>query len=430
LAVVRRLRNRASLALWCGSSRTEQLHYEGKLGRGRKFYGKDMYHRLLPQWLRELDPDRDYIPTTPFSEKGQKELNEPDSGTCHLWQGRDDYAPVRDFCSQQKVPRFVAEIGLQSLPDAKTLSHICRPEELFAGSRSLESHNYQPDGNSRLAGCASDLFAPAKGISEYISQTQLVQARTMKSAVEFMRAQNSINAGALLWTAGDYWPGAGCSMLDYFGRPKALYYYARRFFAPVLICLLPKDNGHKGDDFLQAGRIVVVNDSPGPITGLLSCRCVELTGNIVDQAQFPVTVGPYSRSSPFSVPRSIAAPQEPQRCALEVLLEGADGVLSGNTFLYLPDKYIQWPRLELDVEFTRTEPNSLKVLLEAKGFIKDLEIIANAAGRVSDTFFDVYPGRKYEVNVEFDSQAIPSAPVTFGSAPCGFMGIFESLPVR
>ncbi len=425
-AVVTRIRNHASLVLWCGSSDTGQLHYQGSLGRGRKFYGKELYHRLLPQWLGELDPDRDYIPTTPFSQEGAKEPNEPDSGTFHFRQRGDDWSPFVYFRRHRKVPRFVAEMGMQSLPGVETLNCICRREELAPGDRAMERHNYQPDGNRLLAAGAAELFAPAGGINEYTSQTQLVQARAMKSAVEFLRAQNRVNAGVLLWTANDYWPGIGCSMLDYFGRPKALYYYARRFFAPVVICLLPKEDSRSDGEFLDAGQIVVVNDSPRPITGLLICRCVELTGDIADQTQFPVTAGPYSRCGPFSIPRGIASPRNPQRCTLETLLEGQDGILSKNSFVYLPDKYIQWPRLELDAEFTRTGENRLNIALESKGFVKDLEIIPNAAGRVSDTFLDVYPGRKYEITVDFAGQVIPATPVTFGSAPCGFMGVIES----
>jgi beta-mannosidase len=65
-SVIRRLRNHSCLALWCGNSRIDYLHECGRLGNGRKFYGRSIYHNLLPNLLSELDPDREYVPTTPF----------------------------------------------------------------------------------------------------------------------------------------------------------------------------------------------------------------------------------------------------------------------------------------------------------------------------------------------------------------------------
>ncbi len=65
-AVVKRLRNYACLAVWCGNSRIDHLHQTGRLGGGRKFYGRGIYHKLLPELLAEFDQDREYIPTTPL----------------------------------------------------------------------------------------------------------------------------------------------------------------------------------------------------------------------------------------------------------------------------------------------------------------------------------------------------------------------------
>ena len=41
--------------------------------------------------------------------------------------------------------------------------------------------------------------------------------------------------GAIYWQLNDIWPVASWASLDYFGRWKALHYYAKRFFAPVMI---------------------------------------------------------------------------------------------------------------------------------------------------------------------------------------------------
>ena len=41
--------------------------------------------------------------------------------------------------------------------------------------------------------------------------------------------------GAVYWQVNDCWPVISWSSIDYHGRWKALHYYARRFFAPVLL---------------------------------------------------------------------------------------------------------------------------------------------------------------------------------------------------
>ena len=39
----------------------------------------------------------------------------------------------------------------------------------------------------------------------------------------------------MYWQLNDCWPVASWASIDYYGRWKALHYYARRFFAPVML---------------------------------------------------------------------------------------------------------------------------------------------------------------------------------------------------
>ena len=41
--------------------------------------------------------------------------------------------------------------------------------------------------------------------------------------------------GAIYWQINDCWPAASWSSIDYYGRWKALHYFARRFFNPIMI---------------------------------------------------------------------------------------------------------------------------------------------------------------------------------------------------
>ena len=57
----------------------------------------------------------------------------------------------------------------------------------------------------------------------------------MRHGVEHWRRNRGRCMGAIYWQLNDRWPVASWASIDYFGRWKALHYYARRFFAPRMV---------------------------------------------------------------------------------------------------------------------------------------------------------------------------------------------------
>ncbi|MCK4752555.1 MAG: glycoside hydrolase family 2 protein, partial [Planctomycetes bacterium] len=53
-AIIKQLRNHPCLVLWCGNNEIDWMHSTNKLGKGKKFYGRAIYHQLLPQLVAEL----------------------------------------------------------------------------------------------------------------------------------------------------------------------------------------------------------------------------------------------------------------------------------------------------------------------------------------------------------------------------------------
>ena len=54
-------------------------------------------------------------------------------------------------------------------------------------------------------------------------------------ALNILEETEDVVWGLLYWQLNDCWPVASWSSIDYFGRWKALHYYAKRFFAPLLL---------------------------------------------------------------------------------------------------------------------------------------------------------------------------------------------------
>ncbi len=65
--------------------------------------------------------------------------------------------------------------------------------------------------------------------------SQLLQAEAIRYGVEHFRRNRGCCMGAIYWQLNDCWPVASWASIDYFGRWKALHYYAKRFFAPLLL---------------------------------------------------------------------------------------------------------------------------------------------------------------------------------------------------
>ena len=96
---IKRLRHHPSLSLWCGNNEMETFTQEGtwvtKPSEVRDYLF--MYERIIPEILREYDPETFYWPASPSSGGSFDNPNDPNRGDVHYWEVWHGNKPFAEY---------------------------------------------------------------------------------------------------------------------------------------------------------------------------------------------------------------------------------------------------------------------------------------------------------------------------------------------
>ena len=87
-------------------------------------------------------------------------------------------------------------------------------------------------------------FSIPEDFEHQVILSQITQAEAIEYGVEYWRQNRSDYhcMGSLYWQLNDCWPVASWSSLDYYGRWKALHYFAKRFYQPLFASVKEEPN--------------------------------------------------------------------------------------------------------------------------------------------------------------------------------------------
>ena len=395
---IRRLRNHASLAMWCGNNEIlEALKYWGfdknfppeiyqEMFRG---YDK-LFHQLLPAKVKELDADRFYIHSSPyFANWGRPESwGIGDSHNWGVWYGQKTFESL-----DTDLPRFMSEFGFQSFPEMKTISTFAAPEDYQIESEVMNAHQKSSIGNALIRTYMErDYIIPEK-FEDFVYVGLVLQGQGMRHGLEAHRRNRPYCMGTLYWQLNDSWPVVSWSSIDYYGNWKALHYQAKRAFAPILI------NPIRQNDSLN---IYLISDCPDTKDHLM----LEMKVTDFDRKK----QGKPIRLNTLTVPANTSqcvyriktdtwlSPEEQQRCFMQLTLKDKAGnTLAETVYFFRKTKDLLLPETTVSCKMKQKD-GMCELTLFSPALAKDVFIeIPLQGARFSDNFFDLLPGERKTV---------------------------------
>jgi beta-mannosidase len=223
-----------------------------------------------------------YIPGSPHSgPEERKEQASNKSGDCHLWEIWFGESPFENY--RNYAQRFISEFGFQSLPSIETLRLIGNPEDLYFNSPVMEFHQRSQPGMRRIMGHLMDYFRVPPDLERQAILTQLVHGLGLQTGMEYWRSTWPRCSGATYWQLNDVWPAPTWSSMDVTGRWKAVQYFVKRIFAPVLVLGIARRNE-------RVCELHLVNETPVTLTGILGATLTTGAGELLSEWNFPASV--------------------------------------------------------------------------------------------------------------------------------------------
>ena len=391
---IKRIRNHACLGLWCGNNEMEMFVQQGvwvSKPVQKSDYVK-MYEYIIPKVLKEYDPETFYWPASPSSGGAFDEPNDENRGDVHYWDVWHGNKPITEY--RKFYFRYVSEFGFQSFPGLKTIETFTEPEDRNIFSYVMEKHQRNSSANGKIMNYMEQTFLYPTDFDTVLYASQLLQAEAIRYGVEHLRRNRGRCMGAVVWQLNDCWPVASWSSIDYFGRWKALHYYEKRFFAPIMLScaeegILTQDTNPNAEAYevKKSIHLNVANESMEDAHVLVKWALRRADAQIIRSGEEYVDV-PALQSVWLSQENMMDAQLYNNYVSYECRKDGE--VISEGTVLFVPPKQFRFenPRLQAEV-------NGDEIRIKADAYARSVEILnEDDTLLLSDNYFDMNGGER------------------------------------
>jgi len=404
---IERLRQHACIALWCGNNENNEAWHnwgwqmqfnEAQRAQVWSDY-QTLFNDLLPTYVENYGGGVPYWESSPQYGRGNpKSITE---GDAHYWGVWHDEEPFEVLA--KKVPRFMSEYGFQSFPEWATIESFTLPEERQLDSKVMLTHQKHPRGNALIAEYLKRDFRVPQTFEDFVYVSQVLQAEGMRTGIEAHRRNKPYCMGTLYWQLNDVWPVASWSSIDYYGRWKALQYYVRDAYRPVVALPCVED------DIL---KIYATSDLPADTVLTVHVRALSLEGKVLSDVVEPdVTVHPDSSRMVWQgYLKTVLNRHKAEDAVVEIILKNGAGELLHRRLYYLvPPRKLSLPRVQVGLQVKQVN-DGYQLTLQSAKLAKNVCISTGVDGRFSENYFDLLPGERK--TVLFQTNRILDAPET------------------
>ena len=291
VSVIRKLRNHASILLWAGDNEVDE-HYSGVGYTTESNNFNAITRQFLPRAVRENDPYRRFLPSSPYIADGVARYSVPEQ---HNWGPRSYF---KDDFYRLTNAHFISECGYHGCPSPESIKKFIPKDELWPmNDRSWKTHNTEDatgiprgyDRNELMANQVRIMFGfMPDTLDEFALLSQFTQAEAKKFFIERTRIKKWRRTGIIWWNMIDGWPQISDAVVDWYYVKKRAFNAIKHVQTPICIMLDEHD--------AWGQRVILGNDSR--TSASVSYRIIDadtketlLEGNALSPANENITLG-------------------------------------------------------------------------------------------------------------------------------------------
>jgi exo-1,4-beta-D-glucosaminidase len=219
----------------------------------------------------------------------------------------------------------------EHIPTLESLKKFIPADKLWPINDTWFMHAGAWGGNSTLSNirlALNNRYGPSTNVEDFVRKAQVAHYENTRAQFENFAASGwATHKMVGYWMLNSHWPSFYGNLIDYYLKPDAAYYGAKKGLRPLSVAF---DYYATGDN--SQARIIVFNQTPGDMRGLrVRVRIYDLDGKLRDDRSTNSVAVPFNGATQvMTLPRyPESSPIFFVRCQL---FEGAGKLIVDNTY--------------------------------------------------------------------------------------------------